>query len=372
MLVAISGHVELAKMLIGLGANLNAKDPVHGWTALMQATFYGQREVSKILLKSGADPTIAANNGCTALDLATLVEETDTSIIRLLATETVTIAPPVIAFMPISRQSSVHALKRSVSMAALPKDSSAGKKPSGLKSWWRKFSKRFRGVKKAEEVRINIIPDEPDVQSVIIPNAEDQDLEADGDGTQAAFTLGFSAATKDMPSNSSSMIVQAPSGMVSQITDQDQDQFVSRTMAVVMPDTRCLLKNFRNRLKSKSRSRTVSVDSTSCKFHSSSGSVQIKAKSRSLANDFRPRSNSLSKKPSAATGSKKPLKRRHLDVKSVLKSIKMNDYAEAFEEHEIDMAAFKELREADLVEIGVKRYSARRRIMQAIKTISIQ
>ena len=46
---------------------MNAKDFIYGWTPLMQATFYGHQEVTKSLLKCGADPTITAFNGCTAL-----------------------------------------------------------------------------------------------------------------------------------------------------------------------------------------------------------------------------------------------------------------------------------------------------------------
>ena len=38
------------------------------------------------LKKAGADPTVAAKNGCTALDLALLIEDTDTDAIRLIGT----------------------------------------------------------------------------------------------------------------------------------------------------------------------------------------------------------------------------------------------------------------------------------------------
>lgn len=69
---------------------------MNGWTALMQATFYGHRGVAKILLASGADPLLAATNGCTALDLATLVEETDTELLRLLAGAAIDACPPKI------------------------------------------------------------------------------------------------------------------------------------------------------------------------------------------------------------------------------------------------------------------------------------
>ena len=91
MLVAIIGHLELVQWLITQGANLNPKDFVYGWTPLMQATFYGHEEVTRVLLKFGADPTITAYNGCTALDLATLMEDSNTTVIRMLAEETVNI-----------------------------------------------------------------------------------------------------------------------------------------------------------------------------------------------------------------------------------------------------------------------------------------
>ncbi len=40
-----------------------------------------------VLLERGADPTIAAFNGCTALDLATLMEESDTEVHRMYLTK---------------------------------------------------------------------------------------------------------------------------------------------------------------------------------------------------------------------------------------------------------------------------------------------
>ena len=61
----------------------------------MQATFYGHRAVAKRLLEAGADPLLlATTNGCSALDLATLVEETDTELLRLLAGSAIAADPP--------------------------------------------------------------------------------------------------------------------------------------------------------------------------------------------------------------------------------------------------------------------------------------
>ena len=51
MFAAMNGNVELIKILIGFGAELDAKDTVYGWTALMQATFYGRKEATEIMLR---------------------------------------------------------------------------------------------------------------------------------------------------------------------------------------------------------------------------------------------------------------------------------------------------------------------------------
>ena len=47
---------------------------VNFWKFRWQATFYGHTEVVTALLEAGADPTVRAKSGCTALDLATLVD----------------------------------------------------------------------------------------------------------------------------------------------------------------------------------------------------------------------------------------------------------------------------------------------------------
>ena len=73
---------------------MNQADKVNGWTALMQATFYCHRPVISCLISAGADPTITAINGCTALDLATLVDDQESALVRLLANTTIQIIPP--------------------------------------------------------------------------------------------------------------------------------------------------------------------------------------------------------------------------------------------------------------------------------------
>ena len=60
----------------------------------MQATFYCHKSVISTLVEAGADPTIAGQNGCTALDLATLVDDTNSDLVRMLATHSIQIKPP--------------------------------------------------------------------------------------------------------------------------------------------------------------------------------------------------------------------------------------------------------------------------------------
>ena len=48
----------------------------------MQATFYCHKPVISFLISAGADPTLTATNGCTALDLATLVDDVQSSLVR--------------------------------------------------------------------------------------------------------------------------------------------------------------------------------------------------------------------------------------------------------------------------------------------------
>lgn len=41
MYASIGGHVYIIKLLIEHGADIDATDYENGWTALMQATYYG-------------------------------------------------------------------------------------------------------------------------------------------------------------------------------------------------------------------------------------------------------------------------------------------------------------------------------------------
>ncbi len=59
-------HIDLTKVLIGLGANVNQKDKA-GRTALHWAAIAGHQEPVRILIQSGADYNIPNTGGATCL-----------------------------------------------------------------------------------------------------------------------------------------------------------------------------------------------------------------------------------------------------------------------------------------------------------------
>ena len=41
MFAAMTGHLEIAQLLVDRGCEINRQDTISGWTALMQATYHG-------------------------------------------------------------------------------------------------------------------------------------------------------------------------------------------------------------------------------------------------------------------------------------------------------------------------------------------
>ena len=68
MYAAWKGQVEVVRMLVGAGANVDAD--AHSLTALMWACSQGHLPVVVSLLESGADPRVRNASGETALDVA--------------------------------------------------------------------------------------------------------------------------------------------------------------------------------------------------------------------------------------------------------------------------------------------------------------
>ena len=63
-------HVEVIEQLVEAGADLNARRPVDGWTAIISAAYYGATDAVQTLLELGADWTVANEEGRTALEIA--------------------------------------------------------------------------------------------------------------------------------------------------------------------------------------------------------------------------------------------------------------------------------------------------------------
>lgn len=67
VVAAVFGQTEVAKVLIGAGADLNARNN-EGSTALISAAFFCHSEIVELLLAKGADKTVRNRFGSTALD----------------------------------------------------------------------------------------------------------------------------------------------------------------------------------------------------------------------------------------------------------------------------------------------------------------
>ncbi|XP_077166376.1 ankyrin repeat and SAM domain-containing protein 6 [Paroedura picta] len=140
MIAAVTGQLPLVQLLVSRNAEIDKQDTVHGWTALMQATYHGNKDVVKYLLNQGADVNLRAKNGYTAFDLIMLLNDPDAEVIRLLASACMQVEKEK------SKQSSRAAAsssrnKRPLDALALPDDR------GGLKSWWNRMSNRFRKLK---------------------------------------------------------------------------------------------------------------------------------------------------------------------------------------------------------------------------------
>ncbi len=66
---ATNGHLAVMQLLIDENAYLDAESP-NGSTPLMMAAHYGTPSAAKLLLESGADPTLKNNLGLSAIDFA--------------------------------------------------------------------------------------------------------------------------------------------------------------------------------------------------------------------------------------------------------------------------------------------------------------
>ena len=71
IIAACQGHVEIVKLLIEEGVDLNIQNN-EGVTAQFCAVFFGRTEIVQILSDAGADPNIVMSQDLTAMDLVSV------------------------------------------------------------------------------------------------------------------------------------------------------------------------------------------------------------------------------------------------------------------------------------------------------------
>ncbi|KAM7319731.1 hypothetical protein ACRRTK_021414 [Alexandromys fortis] len=154
MLAAVTGQLPLVQLLVEKHADMDKQDSVHGWTALMQATYHGNKEIVKYLLNQGADVALRAKNGYTAFDLVMLLNDPDTELVRLLASVCMQVNKD--RGRPSHRPPLPHSKARQPwSIPMLPDDK------GGLKSWWSRMSNRFRKLKLMQTLPRGLAANQP-------------------------------------------------------------------------------------------------------------------------------------------------------------------------------------------------------------------
>jgi len=69
MIASENGHIDVVNRLLSLGCEVNAQNN-QGMTALMFACSKGMKDVVKLLLDHGADPSICSKDEKSAIDLS--------------------------------------------------------------------------------------------------------------------------------------------------------------------------------------------------------------------------------------------------------------------------------------------------------------
>lgn len=59
--------------MLDYGADCDAQDQIHRWTAFMHAVHHGHYKIAKLLADYGANVNLRAKNGSSAFDIANLI-----------------------------------------------------------------------------------------------------------------------------------------------------------------------------------------------------------------------------------------------------------------------------------------------------------
>ncbi|XP_027728053.1 ankyrin repeat and MYND domain-containing protein 2 isoform X2 [Vombatus ursinus] len=73
MHAAYKGKMDMCRMLLRHGANVNCNEHEHGYTALMFAGLSGNKEITRVMLEAGADTDVVNSVGRTAAQMAAFI-----------------------------------------------------------------------------------------------------------------------------------------------------------------------------------------------------------------------------------------------------------------------------------------------------------
>ncbi|XP_054376334.1 ankyrin repeat and SAM domain-containing protein 6 isoform X8 [Pongo abelii] len=433
MLAAVTGQLALVQLLVERHADVDKQDSVHGWTALMQATYHGNKEIVKYLLNQGADVTLRAKNGYTAFDLVMLLNDPDTELVRLLASVCMQVnkdkgrpshQPP----LPHSK------VRQPWSIPVLPDDK------GGLKSWWNRMSNRFRKLKLTQTLPRGLSSNQPLPFSDEPEPALDSTMRAaPRDKTSRSALPDVAPVTKDngpgstrgekedtllttmlrngapltrLPSDKLKAVIPPflpPSSFELWSSDRSRTRHNGKAdpMKTVLPqrasrghpvggggtDTTPI-----RPVKFPSLSRSPASPANSGNFnhspHSSGGSsgkletskrppsgtsTTSKSTSPTLTPSPSPKghtaessvsSSSSHRQSKSSGGSSSGTITDEDELTGILKKLSLEKYQPIFEEQEVDMEAFLTLTDGDLKELGIKTDGSRQQILAAISELN--
>uniref|UniRef100_A0A670Y8J2 Ankyrin repeat and sterile alpha motif domain containing 6 n=1 Tax=Pseudonaja textilis TaxID=8673 RepID=A0A670Y8J2_PSETE len=402
MIAAVTGQMPLIQLLVSRNVDIDKQDNVHGWTALMQATYHGNKEVVKYLLNQGADVNLRAKNGYTAFDLIMLLNDPDAELVRLLASacmqEKNKQNSKVTA--PFSRN------KQSIGIPLLPDDK------GGLKSWWNRMSNRFRKLKMTQTLNHGFSVN----QSIPFPEESKSPfdctmkaaLQNDNTVNHDATTLRSGAPFTRLPNDKLKAVIPPflpPSSFELWNSDRTQNKESNKEQTRLGFPHRSTSSR---PIKLSTFARRPPTPSNSSNFnhspHSSGGSSSVGGVSRhggDLHNKSGGSTDSVlsqiaaQRKKAAGISEPKPSQQPIigglissclLDVENtqtignghilkvtfiiLISKLLNKHYQPIFEEQEVDMEAFLTLTDGDLKELGIKTDGSRQQILAVISELN--
>jgi len=336
------GHLNLVEILLEAGADIDAKDFDNGWTALMQATYYGQAHIAKYLIRRGANVNLRAKNGVTAFDMAMLINLNDTELFRMLADRAI----------------------ESTEQIDKPDDNSIATPPNldgtPPKRFLSRISKSFKNLAWFKT--------EQDLSATMVANPEIRD-----NSSQQIFSplhtcpRGQSFQSEDLPELTPPEI---------NISKQSQKPMAQKTRGKL--DKRTAINS-----KLLFEGSNASKSSSGSGGRSSGNLLEVKAYSRKMRaplpnrNSLRSRTGSTfsSASHSSKTSSTLTPTMQELDldedVRSVLEDLSMTrKYQKIFAEQEIDIEVFQNLSSNDLEELGITQPKIRHKLIKAIAQVN--